>query len=51
MGFGDAVSWQTLQSQDFRFKTFFSGWVADEAIEEGQVDLIPNWFVKIPCTI
>ena len=31
-----------------RLKTFFSGWVADEAIEEGQVDLIPSRFVKIP---
>ena len=51
VSFGDEVSRQTLQSQDFRLKTFFSGWVADEAIEEGQVDLIPNWFVKIPCTI
>jgi len=47
-GFGDAVSRQTLQSKNFRLKTFFSGWVADEAIEEGQVDLIPSRFVKIP---
>jgi acyl-CoA hydrolase len=29
-------------------KTFFSGWVADEAVHEGQVDLIPSRFVKIP---
>ena len=48
VSFGDAVSRQTLQSQNFRMKTFFSGWVADEAIEEGQVDLIPSRFVKIP---
>jgi len=45
---GDAVSLQTLQSQNFRLKTFFHGWVADEAIEEGRVDLIPSRFVKIP---
>lgn len=45
---GDAVSLQTLQSQKFRLTTFFSGWVANEAIEEGRVDLIPSRFVKIP---
>ncbi|MDY6989075.1 MAG: GNAT family N-acetyltransferase [Thermodesulfobacteriota bacterium] len=45
---GDAVSLQTLQSRNFRLKTFFPGWVADEAIEEGRVDLIPSRFVKIP---
>ncbi|UCD82977.1 MAG: GNAT family N-acetyltransferase, partial [Desulfobacterales bacterium] len=44
---GDAVSLRTLQSQNFRLKTFFAGWVADEAIEEGRVDLIPSRFVKI----
>jgi acyl-CoA hydrolase/GNAT superfamily N-acetyltransferase len=45
---GDAVSLQALQSQKFRLTTFFSGWVADEAIEAGRVDLIPSRFVKIP---
>jgi len=45
---GDAVSLQTLQSKNFRLKTFFNGWVADEAIAEGRVDLIPSRFVKIP---
>jgi len=45
---GDAVSLHTLQSQNFRLKTFFHGWVADEAIAEGRVDLIPSRFVKIP---
>jgi acyl-CoA hydrolase/GNAT superfamily N-acetyltransferase len=44
---GDAVSLRTLQSQNFRLKTFFAGWVADEAIEEGLVDLIPSRFAKI----
>jgi len=51
VSFGDAVSLQTLQSQNFRLKTFFSGWVADEAIEEGRVDMIPSRFVKIPQVI
>lgn len=45
---GEAVSLQTLQSKNFRLKTFFHSWVADEAIEEGRVDLIPSRFVKIP---
>jgi len=48
VSFGDAISLKTLQSQSFRLKTFFSGWVASEAIEEGRVDLIPSRFVKIP---
>ncbi len=48
VSFGDAVSHRTLQSQNFRLKTFFSGWAADEAIEQGRVDLIPARFVKIP---
>ncbi|NNL77669.1 MAG: GNAT family N-acetyltransferase [Desulfobacterales bacterium] len=48
VSFGDAVSRDTLQYQNFRLKTFFSGWVADEAIQEGQVDMIPSRFVKIP---
>jgi len=45
---GEAVSLQTLQSKNFRLKTFFHSWVAHEAIEEGRVDLIPSRFVKIP---
>ena len=48
VSFGDAVSLQTLQSQKFRLTTFFSGWVADDAIEEGRVDMIPSRFIKIP---
>jgi acyl-CoA hydrolase len=48
VSFGDAVSLQSLQSRNFRLKTFFSGWVVSEAIKEGRVDLIPSRFVKIP---
>jgi len=48
VSFGDAVSLQSLQSRNFRLKTFFSGWVASAAIEEGRVDLIPSRFAKIP---
>jgi acyl-CoA hydrolase/GNAT superfamily N-acetyltransferase len=48
ISFGDAVSLKTLQSRNFRLKTFFSGWVANEAIERGRIDVIPSRFVKIP---
>ena len=48
VSFGDAVSLKTLQSRNFRLKTFFSGWAADEAIERGRIDVIPSRFVKIP---
>lgn len=45
---GDAISLKSLQSNLFRLKTFFSGWVASEAIAEGRVDLIPSRFSQIP---
>ena len=48
VSFGDAISFQELRSQKYRLKTFFSGWVAQEAIVEGQVDLVPSRFVWIP---
>ena len=48
VSFGDAISFKELRSQKYRLKTFFSGWVAHEAIVEGQVDLIPSRFVWIP---
>jgi acyl-CoA hydrolase/GNAT superfamily N-acetyltransferase len=43
----DAISLKNLQSQKFRLKTFFSGWVADEAITAGHVDLIPCYLSRI----
>lgn len=48
MSAGDAVSFKELQSHKYRLKTFFSGWVASEAIRQGQVDLIPSRFSRIP---
>jgi len=44
----DAISIKDLRSQKYRLKTFFSGWVAGEAIAEGHVDLIPSRFSGIP---
>jgi len=48
VSFGDAISLEALRSKNFRLKTFFSGWAADKAIEEGRVDLVPSRFQKIP---
>jgi len=45
---GDAISLQALRTNRYRLKTFFSGWVASEAISEGLVDLIPIRFSQIP---
>ncbi len=45
---GEAISLESIQSQKYRLKTFFSGWVADDAITAGQVDLIPSRFSRIP---
>jgi acyl-CoA hydrolase/GNAT superfamily N-acetyltransferase len=47
VSFADAISLKNLQSQKFRLKTFFSGWVADEAITAGHVDLIPCCLSRI----
>jgi len=48
VSFGEAISLEALKSKNFRLKTFFSGWAADKAIEEGLVDLVPSRFQKIP---
>ncbi len=45
---GDAISLEELHAQKYRLKTFFSGWVASEAIGAGRVDLIPSPFSRIP---
>ncbi|RJQ84253.1 MAG: GNAT family N-acetyltransferase [Desulfobacteraceae bacterium] len=47
VSFGDAISLEALQSHKYRLKTFFSGWVASEAINAGYVDLIPSRFSTI----
>jgi len=45
---GDAISLKALDTNTYRLKTFFSGWVASDAITAGKVDLIPSSFSKIP---
>ncbi len=48
VSFADANSLYTRPSETFRLKTFYSGWVADEAITAGHVDLIPCQLSRIP---
>ena len=48
VSFGDAISLRELQTHKYRLRTFFSGWVASEAIKSGRVDLIPSRFARIP---
>jgi len=45
---GDAIPIDERYSQKYRLRTFFSGWIASEAITEGRVDLIPSRFSRIP---
>jgi len=48
VSFGDAISLPELRSQQYRLKTFYSGWVANDAIAAGRVDLIPSRISEIP---
>ncbi|GAB6094321.1 hypothetical protein JCM14469_05730 [Desulfatiferula olefinivorans] len=48
ISFGDAISIKELSHLKFRLKTFFSGWIADEAITSGRVDYIPSRYSEIP---
>jgi acyl-CoA hydrolase/predicted GNAT family acetyltransferase len=46
---GDVITLSTSQNKrKFRLKTFFSGWLASEAITAGFVDMIPCPFSSIP---
>jgi len=45
---GDAVAIDARYARKFRLKTFFSGWIASEAVSQGRVDLIPSRFSRIP---
>ena len=49
LSMGDAISLaKDSTSKKFRLKTFFSGWIAHEAITSGSIDLIPCRFNHIP---
>lgn len=45
---GDTLSIDERYSKKYRLKTFYSGWLANAAIREGRVDLIPSRFSRIP---
>jgi acyl-CoA hydrolase/ribosomal protein S18 acetylase RimI-like enzyme len=45
---GDILSLQKLDYQNYRLKTFFSGWVATEVAAAGRIDLIPGRHSQIP---
>jgi acyl-CoA hydrolase len=45
----EAIAFQTKAAPGkFRLKTFYSGWLAWEAITSGSVDLIPSRISRIP---
>ncbi len=48
VSFGDAISPEELQSNKYRLRTFYAGWIASEAITSGRIDLIPSRFANIP---
>ncbi|MFH1135852.1 MAG: GNAT family N-acetyltransferase [Pseudomonadota bacterium] len=45
---GEALCVQECLTFKYRLKTFFSGWVASEAVASGQVDLAPCRFSAVP---
>jgi acyl-CoA hydrolase/GNAT superfamily N-acetyltransferase len=51
LSLGDALPTDEQYAHKYRLKTFFSGWLASEAIEEGRIDFIPSYFSKIPLLV
>ncbi|MBN2178850.1 MAG: GNAT family N-acetyltransferase [Deltaproteobacteria bacterium] len=51
LSLGDALPVDKEHSYKYRLKTFFSGWLASEAIEAGRIDFIPSYFSKIPLLV
>jgi len=48
LSLGDALPIDERYEKKYRLRTFFSRWVADEAITAGRVDLIPSQTSRIP---
>lgn len=44
---GDILSLKELSYQNYRLKTFVSGWVADEAVASKNIDLIPGRYSQM----
>ena len=51
LSFGEAVSPEARKARHVRLKTFFSGWLAENAISDGYVDFIPSRFMHIPALV
>ncbi len=47
-GHGDLLSLNRLDYQNYRLKTFFSGWVATDVAASDSIDLIPARYSQIP---
>jgi len=48
LSLGDALPIDERYEKKYRLRTFFSRWIADEAITAGRVDLIPSQTSRIP---
>jgi len=48
LSLGDALPIDERYARKYRLRTFFSRWVADEAVTAGRVDLIPSQPSRIP---
>ncbi len=48
VSFGDAIPIDERYLHKYRLKTFFSGWIASEAITAGRIDLVPSRTSSIP---
>jgi len=48
LSLGDALPIDERYKKKYRLRTFFSRWVADEAITAGRVDFIPSRTSRIP---
>ncbi|MBN2282822.1 MAG: GNAT family N-acetyltransferase [Deltaproteobacteria bacterium] len=51
LSLGEALPTDRDYNYKYRLKTFFSGWVASEAIAAGRIDYIPGYFSKIPLMV
>ena len=45
---GDAIPVDERYYMKYRLKTFFSGWVASDAVSSGRMDFIPSRFSEVP---
>ena len=51
LSLGEALPTGQDYAHKYRLKTFFSGWIASDAIEKGQIDFLPSYFSRIPLLV